>query len=51
MELSVFEAIRALRSMRRLKPDPVETDKVHTILEAAGKLHPEATHNHGNSSS
>ncbi len=32
-----MDAIRTLRSMRRLKSDPVEAEKVHVILEAAGK--------------
>lgn len=37
MEVSVLEAIRTLRSMRRLRIDPVEPEKIHVILEAAGK--------------
>jgi len=37
MEVSGLEAIRTLRSMRRLKSDPVEPEKIHQILEAAGK--------------
>ena len=37
MEVPALEAIRTLRSMRKLKPDPVEEDKVRIILEAAGK--------------
>ena len=37
MEVSVLEAIRSLRSMRRLKSDPVEPEKLRLILEAAGK--------------
>ena len=37
MEVTVLEAIRSLRSMRRLKPDPVEPEKIRLILEAAGK--------------
>ena len=37
MSLSAFEAIGTLRSMRRLKPDPVEQEKIQSILEAAGK--------------
>ncbi|OFX16167.1 hypothetical protein A3K71_01665 [archaeon RBG_16_50_20] len=37
MEMPVLETIRTLRSMRRLKPDPVEPHKIHLILEAAGK--------------
>jgi len=32
-----LEAIRTLRSMRRLSVDPVEPEKIHIILEAAGK--------------
>jgi len=37
LDVSVLEAINTLRNMRRLKPDPVEPEKVHSILEAAGK--------------
>jgi len=37
MEMPVLETIRTLRSMRRLKPAPVEPHKIHLILEAAGK--------------
>jgi len=37
MEMPVLETIRTLRSMRRLKPDPVEPHEIHLILEAAGK--------------
>jgi nitroreductase len=37
MSLSAFEAIGTLRSMRRLKPDRVEQEKIRLILEAAGK--------------
>ncbi len=37
MEVSALEAIRTLRSMRRLKNDPVEPEKVRAILESAGK--------------
>jgi nitroreductase len=37
MEVSALEAIRTLRSMRRLRTDPVEPKKIHIILEAAGK--------------
>src|SRR5208282_1929256 len=37
MSLSALEAIGTLRSMRRLKPDRVEQEKIRLILEAAGK--------------
>lgn len=37
MEIGALEVIRTLRSMRRLKPDPVEPKKLRMILEAAGK--------------
>lgn len=37
MEISTLEVIKTLRSMRRLKPDPIEPGKMHQILEAAGK--------------
>ncbi len=37
MEVTVLEAISTLRSMRRLKEDPVEPEKLRAILEAEGK--------------
>ena len=37
MEVGALEAIRTLRSMRKLKTDPIEPEKIHMILEAAGK--------------
>ena len=37
MEVPALEAIRTLRSMRSLKPDAVEPQKIRIILEAAGK--------------
>lgn len=37
MEVATLEAIRTLRSMRRLKTKLVEQEKVRVILEAAGK--------------
>ena len=37
MEVPALEAIRTLRSMRRLGPEAVEPQKVRIILEAAGK--------------
>lgn len=37
MEVSALEAIRTLRSMRRLKSDPVDPSRLRAILEAAGK--------------
>jgi len=37
LELPTLEAIRTLRSMRRLRSEMVEREKVRTILEAAGK--------------
>jgi len=36
LEVTAQEAIRSLRSMRRLKSDPVETEKIQAILTAAG---------------
>jgi len=33
--MELFEAIRTLRAMRRLKPDPVSDDDLWTVLEAA----------------
>ena len=37
LELPTLDAIRTLRSMRRLRSEMVEREKVRTILEAAGK--------------
>ncbi|MGO9645963.1 MAG: nitroreductase family protein [Candidatus Bathyarchaeia archaeon] len=37
MSLSALETIGTLRSMRRLKPDRVEQEKIQLMLEAAGK--------------
>lgn len=37
MDVTVLEAIWTLRSMRHLRTDSVEHEKVHLILEAAGK--------------
>ncbi len=34
-ELSVYEAMRTLRAVRRLKPDPIPSDVLHRVLEAA----------------
>jgi nitroreductase len=34
-ELSVYEAMRTLRAVRRLKPDPIPKDVLHRVLEAA----------------
>jgi nitroreductase len=36
-EISLFEAINTLRSIRKFKPIPVEDEKIRTILEAAVK--------------
>lgn len=36
LAVTVQEAIRTLRSMRRLKSDPVEPEKIQAILTAAG---------------
>jgi len=36
LTVTVEEAIQTLRSMRRLKSDPVEPEKIHAILKAAG---------------
>ena len=33
--MDVFEAMHSLRSMRRLKPDPVPDELIHKILDAA----------------
>ena len=34
-ELNVYEAMRTLRAVRRLKPDPIPADVLHRVLEAA----------------
>jgi nitroreductase len=34
-EIGVYEAMRTLRAVRRLKPDPIPDDVLHRILEAA----------------
>src|SRR5512142_3113256 len=48
--LSVIEAIRARRSVRHFKPDPVPAEVVDQMLEAASR-HPEAIDSHGGSRS
>jgi nitroreductase len=35
VEIGVYEAMRTLRAVRRLKPDPIPDDVLHRILEAA----------------
>jgi len=37
LEVPTLEAIRTLRSMRNLKPDPLDPQIIRVILEAAGK--------------
>ncbi len=34
-EIGVYEAMRTLRAVRRLKPDPIPDDVMHRVLEAA----------------
>jgi nitroreductase len=34
-EIGVYEAMRTLRAVRRLKPDPIPADVLHRVLEAA----------------
>jgi nitroreductase len=34
-ELGVYEAMRTLRAVRRLKPDPIPAEVLHRVLEAA----------------
>ena len=34
-KISLFDAIRTTRAMRRLKSDPVPDELIHEILEAA----------------
>jgi nitroreductase len=34
-EMGVYEAMRTLRAVRRLKPDPIPNDVLHRVLEAA----------------
>jgi len=34
-EIGMYEAMRTLRAVRRLKPDPISDDVLHRVLEAA----------------
>lgn len=34
-EMGVYEAMRTLKAVRRLKPDPIPDDVLHRVLEAA----------------
>jgi hypothetical protein len=34
-EIGLYEAMRTLRAVRRLRPDPVPNDVLHRVLEAA----------------
>jgi nitroreductase len=34
-EMGIYEAMRTLRAVRRLKPDPIPDDLLHRVLEAA----------------
>src|SRR5215510_15057917 len=34
-EIGIYEAMRTLRAVRRLKPDPIPDDVLHRVLEAA----------------
>jgi nitroreductase len=34
-ELGIYEAMRTLRAVRRLRPDPIAADVLHRVLEAA----------------
>jgi nitroreductase len=34
-QMDVYEAMRTLRAVRRLKPDPIPADVLHRVLEAA----------------
>ena len=34
-EIGVYEAMRTLRAVRRLKPDPIPAEVLHRVLEAA----------------
>jgi nitroreductase len=34
-EIGVYEAMRTLRAIRRLRPDPIADDVLHRVLEAA----------------
>ena len=34
-EIGVYEAMRTLRAVRRLKPDPIPDGVLHRVLEAA----------------
>jgi nitroreductase len=34
-EIGIYEAMRTLRAVRKLKPDPIPDDMLHRVLEAA----------------
>jgi nitroreductase len=34
-EIGIYEAMRTLRAVRRLRPDPIPDDVLHRVLEAA----------------
>ena len=42
-KISLFDAIRTMRAMRRLKPDPVPDELIREILEAATCAPPSAS--------
>ncbi|HMD03730.1 MAG TPA: nitroreductase family protein, partial [Candidatus Binatus sp.] len=34
-EMGIYESMRTLRAVRRLRPDPIPDDVLHRVLEAA----------------
>ena len=34
-EMGIYETMRTLRAVRKLKPDPIPDDVLHRVLEAA----------------
>src|SRR5258708_23468864 len=34
-EMGIYETMRTLRAVRRLRPDPIPDDVIHRVLEAA----------------
>ena len=34
-DVGLYEAMRTLRAVRRLRPDPIPADMLHRVLEAA----------------
>ena len=42
-EMGIYETMRTLRAVRRLRPDPIPDDVLHRVLEAATGRRPAET--------